>query len=203
MTRAAHGACVVLLGLIALAVLPASRGHAADPAPKASASAAPTRPRRAVPTPAPAWKGPRVELSYRLYSLRDSAGGGLVQSAAFSGFLPTRAVRAGGGLEAGARSYDWGPSDGLLSGNLFVGYQHLRDLGRVVPYAVAVGELGVVLQKRYHSPLAGLIRGAGVELGADINLVRSLYVGVGLTFMLYTLDDLFYDTFGLRVSIGL
>jgi hypothetical protein len=144
-----------------------------------------------------------VELSYRLYSLRDSAGGGLVQSVAFSGFLPTRAVRAGGGLEAGARSYDWGPGDGLLSGNLFVGYQHLRDLGRVVPYAVAVGELGMMLQKRYHTPLVGLIRGAGVELGADINLVRSLYVGVGLTFMLYTLDGLLYDTFGLRVSIGL
>lgn len=149
------------------------------------------------------WTGPRVELSYRLYSLRDAAGGGLVQTAAFSGFLPTRAVRAGGGLEAGARHYDYGPNDGLLSGNLFVGYQHLRDLGRVVPYAVAVGELGMVLRKRYHTPSVGFIRGAGVELGADINLVRSLYLGVGLTFMLYTLDDLFYDTFGLRVSIGL
>lgn len=149
------------------------------------------------------WTGPRVELSYRLYSLRDSGGGGLVQSAAFSGFLPTRLVRAGGGLEGGARRYEWGPGDGLVSGNLFVGYQHLRGLGRVVPYAVAVGELGMVLQKRYHTPLVQLIRGAGVELGADVNLVRSLYVGVGLTFMLYTLDDLLYDTFGLRISIGL
>jgi hypothetical protein len=149
------------------------------------------------------WTGPRVELSYRLYSLRDAAGGGLVQTAAFSGFLPTRAVRAGGGLEGGARHYDYGTSDGLLSGNLFVGYQHLRDLGRVVPYAVAVGELGMMLRKRYHTPSVGLIRGAGVELGADINLVRSMYLGVGLTFMLYTLDDLFYDTFGLRLSIGL
>jgi hypothetical protein len=33
--------------------------------------------------------------------------------------------------------------------------------------------------------------------------VRSLHVGVGLTFMLYTMDDLAYDTFGLRLSIGL
>jgi hypothetical protein len=150
-----------------------------------------------------AWAGPRVELSYRLYSLRDAAGGGLVQTAAFSGFLPTRAVRAGGGLEGGTRQYDHGSDDGLLSGNLFVGYQHLRDLGRVVPYAVAVGELGMVLRKRYHTPSVGFIRGAGVELGADINLVRSMYLGVGLTFMVYTLDDLFYDTFGLRVAIGL
>lgn len=149
------------------------------------------------------WTGPRVELSYRLYSLRDAAGGGLVQTAAFSGFLPTRAVRAGGGLEGGARHYDYGTNDGILSGNLFVGYQHLRDLGRVVPYAVAVGEIGMLLRKRYHTPSVGFIRGAGVELGADINLVRSMYLGVGLTFMLYTLDDLFYDTFGLRVSIGL
>jgi hypothetical protein len=149
------------------------------------------------------WTGPRVELSYRLYSLNDSAGGGLVQTAAFSGFLPTRSVRAGAGLEGGGRHYDYGPGDGLVSGNLFVGYQHLRGLGPVVPYAVAVGELGVVLQKRYHTPDSKLIRGAGLELGADINLVRSLYLGVGLTFMLYTMDELFYDTFGLRVSIGL
>jgi hypothetical protein len=170
----------------------------------ARAEDAPHPPQRSAARKAPKpWTGPRVALSYRLYSLRDSAGGGLVQSAAFSGFLPTRAVRAGAGLEAGARNYDYGPGDGVLSGNVFVGYQHLRDLGRVVPYAVAVGELGMVLQKRYHTPLVRLIRGAGVELGADINLVRSLYMGVGLTFMLYTLDDLLYDTFGLRVSIGL
>ena len=148
-------------------------------------------------------RGPRVKLGYHLYSLHDRLGGGIVHAAAFSGFLPTRFIRAGGGVEAGARSYAYGNDDGLLSGNLFVGYQHLRDLGPVVPYLVAVGELGLLLQKRYHTPLVRGMRGMGFELGADVKVVRSLHVGVGLTFMLYTMDDLAYDTFGLRLSIGL
>jgi hypothetical protein len=148
-------------------------------------------------------RGPRVKLGYHLYSLHDRLGGGIVQTAAFSGFFPTRFIRSGGGVEGGARSYAFGNADGLLSGNLFVGYQHLRDLGPVVPYLVAVGEFGVMFQKRYHTPLVRSVRGVGFELGADVKLVRSLHVGVGLTFMLYTIDDLAYDTFGLRLSIGL
>jgi hypothetical protein len=149
------------------------------------------------------WTGPRVALSYRVYSLRDWQGGRHVQSAAFSGFLPTRYVRLGGGLEAGGRAYEHGSTEGLLSGNVFAGYQHLGDLGRVLPYLVAVGELGTTFGKRFHTPVSRLFRGAGLELGADVNLVRSLFVGVGLSFMLYTMDDLRYDTFGLRLSIGL
>lgn len=148
-------------------------------------------------------RGPRVKLGYHLFSLHDALGGGVVHAAAFSGFLPTRFIRAGGGAEAGVRNYAYGGADGLLTGNLFVGYQHLGDLGPVVPYLVAVGELGLVFQKRYHTPLTRGLRGMGLELGADIKLVRSLHVGVGLTFMLYTMDDLAYDTFGLRLSIGL
>jgi hypothetical protein len=158
---------------------------------------------QARPTPDLLQRGPRVKLGYHLYSLRDRLGGGIVHAASFSGFLPTRFIRAGGGIEAGARSYGYSHADGLLSGNLFVGYQHMRDLGPVLPYFVAVGELGLLIQERYHSSLLRGLRGFGCELGADVKLVRSLHVGVGVTFMLYTMDDLAYDTFGLRLSIGL
>ncbi len=157
--------------------------------------------RRAIP--ASVWAGPRVALGYRRYTLTDSAGGGAVNSATFSGFLPTRFVRAGGGLEAGGRQYAYGPTEGLFSGNAFAGYQHLGDLGRVLPYVVAVGELGFVLSKRFHSPRANLLRGAGVEIGADLNLVRSFHVGLGLSYLRYSLDGLAYNSFGLRLSIGL
>jgi hypothetical protein len=144
-----------------------------------------------------------VALSYRLYTLRDWQGGGRVNSASFAGFLPTRYVRAGGGLEAGSRNYDLGSDEGLLSANVFAGYQHLGDLGRVLPYLVGVGEVGFTFGKRFHTPVSRVFRGAGAELGASINLVRSLHVGVGVSFMLYTMGDLSYDTFGLRLSIGL
>ena len=149
------------------------------------------------------WTGPRVELAYRVYSLRDDQGGRAVNSGAFTGFLPTRKFRGGGGVEAGRRGYEYGSNEGLLSGNLFAGYQHLGDLGRMVPYVVVVGELGVLIGKRFHTPLTRMVRGVGMELGTDVNLVRSLYVGLGVGFMIYTIDDLAYDSWGIRLSIGL
>jgi hypothetical protein len=152
--------------------------------------------------PAP-WRGPSVQLSYRLYSLFDWQGGGVVNSAAFSGFLPTRYFRAGGGVEAGARRYDFGDSEGLLSGHLFAGYQHLGDLGRLVPYLVAMGEFGFTFGKRFHTPTSRSFRGIGAELGTSVQLIRGLHVGVGVSFMVYTMEDLRYDTFGLRLSVGL
>lgn len=150
-----------------------------------------------------AWKGPKVQLSYRIYSLHDWQGGGIVNTAAFSGFLPTRYFRAGGGVEAGGRAYEYGEAEGLLSGHLFAGYQHLGDLGRLVPYLVAMGEYGFTFGKRFHTPDSRAFRGIGAELGTSIRLVRGLHVGIGVSFMVYTMDELRYDTFGMRLSIGL
>jgi hypothetical protein len=206
--------CGLLFAICALAG--AVRTAAAEPAPSPPrersrhAEGAPD-PGKAAPNggaPAagraqPGWLGPRVGLSYRVYSLRDDQGGRAVHTGGFAGFLPTRFVRAGGGVEAGVRTHEFGARQGLLSGNVFIGYQHLRDLGRFVPYLCARGELGIVLQKPFHTPLSTGFRGAGVELGTDVNLVRSLHMGLAVSFMLYTMDGLAYDTFGLRLSIGL
>jgi hypothetical protein len=175
---------------------------AAQPAPPARTSAPADTGAGSEPS-ASTWRGPRVELGYRVYSLRDDQGGRTAHTASFSGFLPTRKFRGGGGIEAGKRVYEYGDDEGLLTGNLFAGYQHLGDLGRVVPYLVVVGELGVLFGKRFHTPLTRLMRGVGMELGTDVNLVRSLYVGLGVGFMIYTIDDLAYDSWGLRLSIGL
>jgi hypothetical protein len=214
MTRA--GALLWVLGL-------AGALAAGTPAAAAQPTAAPPGPARPVQAPSAApgggkpgagpgsltatsaaeRRGPRVALSYRLYSLRDDLGGRRVHTGGFAGFLPTRFIRAGGGVEAGIRTHEFGEQQGVVSGNVFVGYQHLRDLGPLVPYLVALGELGVVLQKRFHTPQSEAYRGAGLELGADVKLVRSLYMGLGVSFMLYTMDGLAYDTFGLRLSIGL
>jgi len=172
-----------------------STGHERGPA-------AVTAPPPEESEPAP-WKGPRVELSYRLYSLHDWQGGGVVNTGAFSGFLPTRYFRGGGGVEGGSRAYDKGGSEGLLSGHLFAGYQHIGDLGRLLPYLVAMGEAGFTFGKRFHTPLHRGFRGIGAELGADVRLIKGLHVGVGVSFMVYTMDDLRYDTFGMRLSIGL
>lgn len=195
--------------LVALALwltLAVGSAAAQDSAPEETAgSAVAQRAETEAPadTRASSWKGPRVELAYRIRGLKDSMGGRSASTAVFSGFLPTRRFRGGGGVEAGGRSYELGATEGLVSGHLFAGYQHLGDLGRFVPYIVAIGEWGVLFGKRFHTPQSRSIRGAGVELGTDVNLVRSLYVGLGVGFMLYTMDGLAYDSFGMRVSIGL
>jgi hypothetical protein len=197
---------LVLAALLACHALPAAAQSRAGPgltqphAPHGSPPRPTGSPRAGTPADP---RGPRVALSYRLYSLRDDLGGRLVHTGGFAGFLPTRFIRAGGGVEAGIRTHELDERQGVVSGNLFVGYQHLRGLGPVVPYACALGELGIVLQKRFHTPLSEAYRGAGLELGADVKLVRSLYMGVGVSFMLYTMDGLAYETFGLRLSIGL
>jgi hypothetical protein len=177
---------------------------AVAPSPEPTEPAPTRRERRVLSRADSDWKGPRVELAYRLYSLRDAQGGRNANTACFSGFLPTRKFRGGGGVEAGARGYEYGASEGMVSANVFAGYQHLGgDLGRVVPYLVAVGELGVLFGQRFHTPMSRMLRGAGMELGADVNLVRGLYLGLGVGFMLYTMDGLSYDSWGMRLSIGL
>ena len=186
--------------LVASVWLAALHAHAqrAEVAGRASTSA-----EDETPPDGDAWKGPRVQLSYRLYALRDWQGGGMVNTAAFSGFLPTRFIRAGGGVEAGARAYEYGSAEGLLGGHLFAGYQHLKHLGNLVPYLVALGEYGFTFGKRFHTAESRSFRGIGAELGANFRLIHGLHVGIGLSFMAYTMADLRYDTFGMRLSIGL
>jgi hypothetical protein len=152
---------------------------------------------------APAFTGPRVKLSYRLVPLRDSLGGRLAHLAGFSGFLPTRALRAGATLEAGARDQALSVSDAYLAGSVFAGYQLLRHAEPAVPYVVAQGELGVLFGKHFHTPVSQGLRGAGIEIGCDLRWVRGLTTGVGLAFMLYSMDGLAYQSWGLRASIGL
>jgi len=201
------GAALACSGVSAAAQTRAAPASAVAPRAESAARGAgpPDRADRTSPAAAAAAerRGPRVAFSYRLYSLRDDLGGRRVHTGGFAGFLPTRFIRAGGGVEAGIRTHEFGERQGVVSGNVFVGYQHLRDLGPVIPYVCALGELGIVLQKRFHTPQSEGYRGAGLELGADVKLVRSLYMGVGLSFMLYTMDGLAYDTFGLRLSVGL
>jgi len=206
-TRARTAALALGLHVLGLLVLGVGAGHArADSTERGPIRAAPepaAEPGRSLFRREPAWRGPRVKLSYRLMSLRDDLGGGAVQTAGFSGFLPTRSVRAGGGVDIGGRSYDGPGTDGFLSGNLFVGYQLLRHAEPAVPYVVAVGELGLVFGKRFHTPVSRSIRGAGVELGCDLRIVRGLSTAVGALFMMYTMDGLAYQSWGLRVSVGL
>ena len=66
-----------------------------------------------------------------------------------------------------------------------------------------MGEFGFTFGKRFHTATSRSFlvarRGARDQCSAD----PGLHVGVGVSFMVYTMEDLRYDTFGLRLSIGL
>ncbi len=167
--------------------------------------AAPRRPpsHHAPAAPAAGWNGPRVELGWAHYTLTDGYGGGTVNAFDFGGYIPFGWLRLGGYAELGSRSYQLGDGDAVVRGNLLVGYQYLRRLAPMVPYAAVVGTLGVVIGKRFHTPLSYDMGGLGIEVGADFNLVRSLWVGIGLSYLRAAMQGLAYDILTLRLRIGL
>ncbi len=148
------------------------------------------------------WQGPRVELGYSHYVLSDGLGAGSVNAGSFGGFLPLGWPRIGASIEAGVRSYENGPDDFLGRGNLMLGYQHL-GLDRFLPYITLVGTMGVLLGKRFSTPISHMLYGAGVEIGADVNIVRSLYAGLGFSYIHASMWDVSYDLFIFKVSVGL
>ncbi len=148
------------------------------------------------------WQGPRVELGYTHYVLSDGLGAGSVNAGSFGGFLPLGWPRIGASIEAGVRSYENGPDDFLGRGNLMLGYQHL-GLDRFLPYITLVGTMGVLLGKRFYTPISHMLYGAGVEIGADVNIVRSLYAGLGFSYIHASMWDVSYDLFIFKVSVGL
>lgn len=148
------------------------------------------------------WQGPRVELGFTHYVLSDGLGAGSVNAASFGGFLPLGWPRIGASIEAGVRSYAKGQDDFLGRGNLMLGYQHL-GLDRFLPYITLVGTMGPLLGKRFDRPVSHLLYGVGVEVGADVNIVRSFFAGLAFSYIRASMWDLSYDLFIFKVSVGL
>lgn len=154
--------------------------------------------------PEEAWRGPRVELGYARYRFSDGHGGGGVHALHFGGYLPTGPARLGMHGELGLRDYSSGfSSDAIVRASVVAGYQQLHGLGPVVPYAVVVGTGGVLFGKRFHSPVSHTLWGAGLEVGADVNLVRDLWAGLSLSWIRITMRDLHWNLLMLRVRVGL
>lgn len=165
-------------------------------------------PELGAPTPAEAaaegWRGPRVELTYAHYRIGDGYDGGGVHALQFGGYLPTGPARLGLYGELALRDYSLGPSsDAIVRGAVVAGYQQLEGLGPVVPYVVGVGTVGVMFGKRFHSTVSETMWGAGLEFGADVNLVRNLWTGLGFSWIRITMRDLRWDLLMVRLSIGL
>lgn len=154
--------------------------------------------------PASEWQGPRVELGYSRYRLSDGYGGGLVQGFNFGGYLPTGAARLGMYGELAVRDYSLGQTqDAIVRAAVMAGYQQWKGLGPFVPYVVAVGTGGVLFGKRYHTPVSQTLWGAGLELGADVALVRHLWAGASFSWLRITMRGLHWDLYLIRLRVGL
>jgi len=164
----------------------------------------PPRWRRAeAPAVTEPWSGPRVEVGYLHYVLSDSYGGGDVNAGSFGGYLPTGVLRLGALADFGVRTYQLGPDDAALRASALIGYQHLRKLAPLVPYAAVVGTVGLVLGKRFHTPFSSFVFGMGIEVGADLNLARSLFVGLAIGYARAGMEGLGYHLWTIRLSAGL
>jgi hypothetical protein len=143
-----------------------------------------------------------VELGYTHYAIVDGFGGGDVHSGVFGGYLPTGSIRLHAAAELGVRDYSIGQDDAVVRGHVLAGYQRLVGR-RFLPYGAVVGTLGALIGKRFHTPLTHALFGAGLEVGADLLLVRSLFVGMGLSWVRASIRGLGYDLYAIRLRIGL
>lgn len=148
------------------------------------------------------WKGPNVELGYTHFNLYDAFEGGDVHAGTFGGFLPFAPIRLGGWVEIGVRQYSLGDDDFLLRANIIAGYQYL-GWRPFAPYAGATASVGVVFGQRFGSPEASGFGGGGIELGAEINLVKNLWFGLSLGYQRVSLAGSGFDLWVFRVRTGL
>jgi hypothetical protein len=148
------------------------------------------------------WSGPRVQLGYLHYVLTDGYEGGSVHAGSFGGYLPTGPLRLGVEGHAGTRDYALAETDLVLMATAMVGYQHTR-LGPVAPYAGLVGAAGILLGKRFHTPVSHGLGGMGLEVGLDVPMVRTLHANVGFSYLRASMQGVGLDLYILKLRLGL
>lgn len=219
--RSALSALTSLVALpltaLLLAALPLAAPYArADEPPVVESGAALAEPpagvphRSAPPLSQPAeeaesepWNGPRVELGYSYYVLGDGFGGGGVNAVSFGGYLPTGKLRLGLLGEAGVRDYTLGSDDAVVRGTLVAGWQGVGLTRYFVPYVQAVASAGFVLGQRFATTFVDPLFGLGVEIGVEVNPVRTLHFGASLAHVRADLDGLAYALWVVRLFVGL
>lgn len=148
--------------------------------------------------------GPRVELGFAHYVIPDGRGGGDVNAGSFAGYLPTGRLRLGAEVELGLRDYQLADgTDVIFRAHALVGYQHLPGVGPLVPYVAIVGTAGVLLGKRFSTPVSYVLLGGGIEVGVDLVMVRTLFLGISLAYLRMDVEGDGLGTGYVRVRLGL
>ncbi|RLB57358.1 MAG: hypothetical protein DRJ42_00675 [Deltaproteobacteria bacterium] len=148
------------------------------------------------------WSGPAVELGYTHFQLPDGFTGGSVNAGSFGGYLPTGPIRVGARAEIGTRGYSLGSDDAVVRGAILGGYQYLGWLP-FAPYAAATVSVGVVFGQRFSTPEAWAFGGGGIEVGADLVMVRNLWIGLSFGYERVSMAGFGFDLWVFRLRLGL
>lgn len=119
--------------------------------------------------------GPRIELGYALYSFSDGETSGRVHAGSFGGYFYTGDLRLGARAEVGKRADRLGVDDVLVRAIAVAGYQYRGSPW--VPYLVAVGSYGWLIEQGTLAPRTAALPGVGLELGLDLRF-GAVFVGV-------------------------
>jgi hypothetical protein len=100
----------------------------------------------------------------------------------------------------------------------FIGVRQLADRGelafiehvsvgfqipwRYSPYLLARGGIGVLAGERFGETLNRLVRSAGMETGIDCHVTETMIVTPTVGYARYVVDDAYWDTVTLRLSVG-
>ncbi len=151
------------------------------------------------------WPGPQVQLLYGYTKLADGFGGGDAHTGGVSVFLqwPLEELRTGVSAEIGSRDYSLGGDDLLVRGALEVGVQLPRIIDPLVPHLSVLLSVGGLVGQRFESTVAHAFAGGGLELGAELRLLRNFHLAASFGYQRWEMDGAGYDLFLVRLGAGL
>ena len=151
------------------------------------------------------WAGPQIQMSYAYSKLSDAYGGGDTHSAAFEVFLqwPLSELRTSVLAEAGGRDYALGGDDFVFRAGVGIGFQLTELIDPLVPHISVIATGGAVVGQRFDTSVVYGFGGAGLELGAELRVVRNLHLAASFSYLRLEMDGAAFDLFEVRVGFGL
>ncbi len=151
------------------------------------------------------WPGPQIQIGYAYSKLADGYGGGDTHAATFEVFVqwPLSQLRTSVFASAGGRDYALGGDDFVFRGAVAVGFQLTELLDPFLPHLSVIGTGGAVVGERFETSVAYGFGGAGVELGAELRVLRNLHLAAAFSYLRLEMDGAAFDLFELRIGFGL
>jgi hypothetical protein len=141
---------------------------------------------------------PLTSVGVRVSWMGEGDGSGPITGAEIDLNLLKTVIRVGLSTMIGVRS--------LEERNDIVFLEHL-SLGvqkpwRYSPFVVARGGIGALVSNRFDENLTYLIRSVGVEAGLDNRVTESVVVSSSFGYVRYMVDEAYWNSFTLRISVG-